>query len=126
LWKKNLLTVPGHYIFIESSAPRCQGDNAILQSAMLSAATNCIQFWYNMYGTNIGTLNVWVRPQNGAGTIVWSLSGNKGATWKQGSVIVGQNTPYQVMAHDHKTKAGDQTQISSIWLAEMATSPALV
>lgn len=78
-------------MFIESSSPRRPGDNAILQSATLSAATNCIQFYYNMYGSSIGTLNVWV-----AGNKAWSLSGNQGTGWRQGQVNVGQNSPYQV------------------------------
>jgi hypothetical protein len=29
---------------------------------------------------------------------------------------------YEVCAEDHKTESGDHSQISSIWLAKMATS----
>lgn len=82
----------GHYMFIESSSLRRPGDNAILQSATLTASINCVQFYYNMYGSNIGTLNVYA-----GGQIVWTLSGNQGTAWKQGQVSVGQTSAYQVL-----------------------------
>ena len=49
-----------------------------------------------MYGTNVGTLRVWVQPQGGALTKVWELSGNQGTGWSQATVNVGGNTNYQV------------------------------
>lgn len=55
-----------------------------------------MQFYYNMYGSNIGTLRVWVQPQGGALTKVWELTGNQGVGWNQATVSVGGNSNYQV------------------------------
>jgi len=53
----------GHYMFIETSAPRVVNDNALLSSPVLVKQTNdvCLQFYYHMFGQHIGTLNVKVR-----------------------------------------------------------------
>lgn len=44
-------------------------------------------FWYHMYGQNIGYLRVYLR-RNGRDTNLLSLLGNKGNSWKQGSVNI--------------------------------------
>ena len=43
-----LCIVPGHYVFIETSAPFVAGDKAQLQSLNMSASTStCVMsFWY--------------------------------------------------------------------------------
>ncbi|KAH3887674.1 hypothetical protein DPMN_011692 [Dreissena polymorpha] len=85
-------------MFIESSAPRSPGDNAILQSATFSGSSSplCLQFYYNMYGSSIGSLRVWALPQGGNSVKVWELSGNQGLQWSQATVNVGQATQFQV------------------------------
>ena len=87
-------------MFIETSAPRVIGHRAVLQSNLFSNSNgiNCMNFWYHMYGSTIGTLNVWVQPQgNGTAVQLWSLSGQQGNTWKQGTVpIPTQTTSYMV------------------------------
>ena len=47
-------------MYIETSAPRRPNDRARLTSPSYPAATDneCLQFYYHMYGRNIGTLNV--------------------------------------------------------------------
>jgi len=38
-------------MFIETSAPRLQGDKARLKSDMITPTTgSCLTFWYNMHG----------------------------------------------------------------------------
>lgn len=44
-------------------------------------------FWYHMYGRNIGYLQVYLR-RNGRDTRLFSILGNQGNTWKQGSVNI--------------------------------------
>ena len=65
MWMKKLIL--GHYIYIETSAPRRPGDKARLTSPSYPAATNseCLQFYYHMYGIHIGTLNVRVSKHVG-------------------------------------------------------------
>lgn len=50
----------GHYMYIESSYPRKQNDTARLISPVYKAThgEHCLQFYYNMYGADVGALNV--------------------------------------------------------------------
>ena len=52
----------GHYMYIETSAPRKQGDKARLMSPSYKDNSDiCVQFWYHMYGSGIGTFNVYAQ-----------------------------------------------------------------
>ena len=53
-----LLLFSGHYVYIETSAPRVKGDTAWLFSQPFNAFTGskCMLFWYHMYGQGIGKL----------------------------------------------------------------------
>jgi hypothetical protein len=88
-------------MFVEASfAPR--GRKARLVTGRFPATTGsgyCIKFFYNMYGVNIGTLNVIVKNRAGNATenIVWTLSGNQKWGWKQGQApVVSRQDSYQV------------------------------
>ena len=77
-------------MYIETSSPRRPGDKAMLASPKYSSATGkCLQFWYHMYGSHIGTLNVYIkRILLGRVTysLSWSRSGNHGNQWWIGQV----------------------------------------
>lgn len=69
-------TSAGHYMFTQgSSQPR--GRKARLVSPIYLANTQpvCVKFWYNMYGTGLGTLNVYKKASGVLGRPIWSLSG---------------------------------------------------
>ena len=90
-------------MFIETSSPRVPGHRAVLQSGLFQtggSAYSCMSFWYLMYGSTIGTLNVWVEPQaNVSAVLLWSLSGQQGNTWRNGVVPVpSQTASYLVSA----------------------------
>ena len=49
----------GYYMYIETSSPRVQGDNAKLNSPLLNFNGNmCVEFFYHMYGKTTGSLKV--------------------------------------------------------------------
>lgn len=69
-------TSAGHYMFTQGSTqPR--GRKARLVSPIYLANTQpvCVKFWYNMYGTGLGTLNVYKKASGVLGQPIWSLSG---------------------------------------------------
>nr|KAG5689551.1 hypothetical protein BaRGS_022054 [Batillaria attramentaria] len=70
-------TAQGHYMYIETSAPRVRGDNAWLVSPQHAASNDdvCVTFYYHMYGASIGTLNVRLRANTNTGNPEWSMSG---------------------------------------------------
>lgn len=93
------LHVLGHYLFIEASAPRQPGDNAQLQSPLFSPTTaKCLNFWFIMYGADIGNLRVYLRAQNSTSTAtkIWDLFGDHGNSWMKGEVPFFSSKPFYV------------------------------
>lgn len=99
----SLTFLSGYYGFIETSSPRRTGDKAVLTSMQFDATTGngrCFSFWYHMYGSSIGKLNVFVKTFVGTtvtGTrLLWQLQGNQRNQWLQGRIPLRIGTSYQV------------------------------
>ena len=94
-------------MFIESSAPRVPGDKARLFSEVFqpTSTTKCFNFYYNMNGADIGTLNVYILVNQSTDTfsteaLVWSLQGNMGDQWSMGQFNITSrysSKPYQIV-----------------------------
>ena len=70
----------GKYMYTEAS-PQLPGDNAKLQLVVprsLGSSTSCLTFFYHMYGSSMGTLNVF----NGNSSI-FTASGDHGNYWRK-------------------------------------------
>ncbi|XP_025085517.1 MAM and LDL-receptor class A domain-containing protein 1-like [Pomacea canaliculata] len=93
-------SVEGGFVFIESSAPRVPGDRAWLVSQPFTAfrGSRCLIFWYHMYGSGIGSLNVYLDDTaNTSHTKLWMQSDNKGEKWLQGQIpLPSQSKEYQI------------------------------
>ena len=64
-------------MYIETSSPRRQGDNAKLQVSVTgNGAAACLVFYYHMYGKTIGTLNVYSGNE-----LVFNVCGNQNNHW---------------------------------------------
>ncbi|XP_069133149.1 MAM and LDL-receptor class A domain-containing protein 1-like [Argopecten irradians] len=89
----------GQYAYLESSNPNHPGYDAKLVSESLSAHTHkCMYFWYNVYGSNIGTLRVWSSTTTSNPKPLWELSGSQQNQWFQGIVpLQDQNTSFSVI-----------------------------
>ncbi|XP_033751994.1 MAM and LDL-receptor class A domain-containing protein 1-like [Pecten maximus] len=92
----------GHYIFIESSNPRRPNNKARIISPMYSATSTaqCVQFYYHMYGSQIGSLNLKLKVQNAIGNAFWTKSGNQGNKWNVAQVTLDASRlslPYQLV-----------------------------
>lgn len=72
-----LYTSPGYYMYIEASSPRNQGDTAILMSPLFTSPTQhlAVNFWYSMYGINIGSLQVYMDPPGDVHTLFTATKG---------------------------------------------------
>ncbi|XP_052247429.1 MAM and LDL-receptor class A domain-containing protein 1-like [Dreissena polymorpha] len=91
----------GSYIFTESSAPRNLFDTAWIKSPTIEVTSDpvhCFRFWYHMYGSSIGRLNVYQVTNGGLpGKVVWSLTGDQGNSWKEGQVPLNSNQSYSIL-----------------------------
>ncbi|XP_053383677.1 MAM and LDL-receptor class A domain-containing protein 2-like [Mercenaria mercenaria] len=89
----------GYYVYIEASYPRVAGNKARLISPEISPnqqGQNCFTFWYNMYGSNMGRLNVYV--QSGPSTsLLWHKKGNQGILWKEGIISIEAAKPFMII-----------------------------
>ncbi|KAL5006374.1 hypothetical protein ScPMuIL_015180 [Solemya velum] len=96
-------TDQGRYMYIDTGTSQNKGDKARLVGQQLSSSLGfqCLQFWYNMQGEGVGTLNVYTslttsntRTEN----VLWSLTGNQGSSWQQGRLPIPANlTNYYVI-----------------------------
>lgn len=83
-------------MYTEASSPRQSNDTASLLSPVLSTSSSntvrgCVQFWFHMYGSAMGTLEVKVDGQ-----LLWQRSGNQGNRWLPAAAAFQANTSYQV------------------------------
>ncbi|XP_054754963.2 MAM and LDL-receptor class A domain-containing protein 1-like [Lytechinus pictus] len=104
----------GHYVFIEASVPQRQGHVARLISPMIAGhggRPSCMIFYYHMYGSLMGDLNVHIKnsTSDDIGDPVWSISGNRGDRWRAAEVIITTPYDYQVIfeAERGETYRGD-------------------
>uniref|UniRef100_G3PHA1 MAM domain containing glycosylphosphatidylinositol anchor 2 n=1 Tax=Gasterosteus aculeatus aculeatus TaxID=481459 RepID=G3PHA1_GASAC len=100
----------GFYMYIETSRPRKDGDQARLISPFFNVAPKnpyginnppayCFGFFYHMYGKHIGTLNAHLKQkgQTASEAPVWSLNGNQNDRWKQAKVSIRPTASFQVV-----------------------------
>lgn len=87
----------GHYVYIESSRPRTRGQKARLISTNNPATSgSCLQFYYHMYGSQIGNLSVYAQQSGIRGRPIWTKSGNQGNMWIEGEVTVTAQSTWMV------------------------------
>lgn len=86
-------------MYIEASSPRSPGDVALVSSPVFNANSGfCFNFFYHMYGSQIGTLEVLLVPQDGsAQKTLWKLSGEQANEWRAASVPVSNPSSYRVL-----------------------------
>ena len=80
-------------MYIEAS-PQSYGDNAKLHLAVpRSNSSACLTFYYHMYGSSMGTLNVF----NGNVTI-FTMSGDQGNYWRKVARTMHLNDVVSIIA----------------------------
>ena len=77
-----------------------EGDKARLLSGTIRADTKtggkCLDFWFHMYGPDIGDLTI-SQHFGGANQTLWRRTGDNGDRWRHGSVSMTGGTDYQVL-----------------------------
>lgn len=59
---------------------------------------HCLQFFYHMKGSNLGTLNVYQKFKIKKRDRVWAASGDHGEDWNEVVLNLGTKSCYQVKA----------------------------
>lgn len=96
-------TAAGYYMYIEASRPRTRGQKARLITTD-NPSTNgaCLQFYYHMYGSSMGTLNLYAQSGGQLGRPIFSRSGNQGNKWIVGRVTVKSQATWQVSTDSYR------------------------
>ncbi|KAK7111364.1 MAM and LDL-receptor class A domain-containing protein 1-like [Littorina saxatilis] len=79
-----------YYLYVESSRTR-PNDTATLRSGQISGQFPgyCLQFWYHMYGTTVGTLRLLTQTDDtGQEDVLWQHSANSGTAWHRQAIYV--------------------------------------
>ena len=93
----------GHFMYIETSRPRTQGQKARLISPFMVANSTTdyctLRFYYEMNGQDVATLLVYTRSQvDGALTRLWGRRGPVGDYFERAEVaIYNKNSPVQIV-----------------------------
>ena len=93
----SLGTSTGRYLYTEASSDCNPGKSAIVTSPsydLRQAANSSIEFWYHMYGNQVGSLSLQVEVPFGSGSWspIFSASGNQGNAWHNASVDLNAYT----------------------------------
>lgn len=65
-------------MYIETSSPRIANDNAKLVFKGSKSGVFCLKFFYHMYGSSMGTLNVFSGNKQ-----IFTKSSDQGNNWKE-------------------------------------------
>jgi hypothetical protein len=93
-----LIVSLGYYIYAEASGMK-KGDITEVESKIFpSTSARCIQFSYNMYGADVGSLSVSVIDvKTGAETTIFTKSGNQGQQWYKVQAAITSQNSYKVL-----------------------------
>ncbi|XP_071965542.1 MAM and LDL-receptor class A domain-containing protein 1-like [Antedon mediterranea] len=110
----------GRYIYIESSQPRRPLETAVIRSPTMdgTATVPCLQFWYHMYGMNVGTLTVFKEEPGFEPTRLWWRGGDQGNEWIEAKINI---PPYSYFQVSFEASVGSQH--SDIALDDIRVSP---
>ncbi|XP_073685887.1 MAM domain-containing protein 2 [Garra rufa] len=89
----------GHFLHIEASE-MLPGHKARLLSSSLrgSKETQCLRFYYHMYGSGIGQLSVYLQTgQENQDKILWTSNGEQGISWLRASVNYKYDQQHQIV-----------------------------
>lgn len=92
----SLCPYSGEYIYLPSTAPLHPGYKAILISQIIplyDLPDLCFTFWYYMWGSRAGTLNISYHIQGAFSdepVITFTRTGNQGNNWIQGFMDIPQ------------------------------------
>ncbi|XP_014680988.1 PREDICTED: MAM and LDL-receptor class A domain-containing protein 2-like [Priapulus caudatus] len=93
----------GYYMYIETSTSLPSGTKARMYSEPFQATPmggQCFNFWYHMYGANIGELNIYLmqfNTANPAEILLWQKSKAQGSSWNEANIHISSSTEWYLI-----------------------------
>ena len=93
-----MIFILGHYMYIETSTAPPNANAYMYSPWYYNIGQKCVQFFYHMYGQQIGQLNVYIRYRKSRYLYrMFSKTGNQNNTWHMGQAsVVRSKTYFQV------------------------------
>lgn len=86
---------------LEASLPQKHNDKARLVSIVQQPdSARCLEFWYHMFGSGIGKLNIYANmnvSNNSTRTLLWSRGANVGDVWRKAHISTEFSLPYRII-----------------------------
>lgn len=92
--------VGGKYAYIETS-DMTRNKNAVLISPSVVAAQACLSFYYHMYGSTVGSLQIYTLRGGKRKDILWKKSANQGNRWLPAQIEISEPGSFRV-SKQHK------------------------
>lgn len=85
-------------MYIESSYPQNKGDLARLLTQKFDKGVYCLDFYYHMWGSTIGTLNILTKSETGVFSApFWTRNKNYGDEWNLAQMSVKTTENFQIV-----------------------------
>lgn len=93
----SLQSAVGKFMFVPSLSGYKQGEKVrfFLQSTP-STTSQCLEFWYFMHGTIVGSLYTYLRRDSNLGSPIWGMLGDQGNIWNVAQVSVSSPSTFEV------------------------------
>ncbi|XP_030832892.1 MAM and LDL-receptor class A domain-containing protein 1 [Strongylocentrotus purpuratus] len=96
-------TGEGYYVYIEATDATKFHKARLISPVYRGVQPNdketfCVMFWYHMYGTTVGELNVYLHNSSstGLGSPIWWMAGNRGDLWRAGEAEINTPEDFQI------------------------------
>ncbi|XP_030849918.1 MAM and LDL-receptor class A domain-containing protein 1-like [Strongylocentrotus purpuratus] len=90
-------TMTGYYAYIEADN-RTPGSTAWLMTHMYpGAGVHCVEFYYYMYGANIGTLSMFYKRNGAFSFTLFTITGDIGKEWNVARVPIDLSEDFQLV-----------------------------
>ena len=83
---------------------------SLVSPTITSREERCVEFYYFMYGPDVGSLRVYTRLSTGFLTEIWHVRGNQGRKWHRGFAKVSSGI-YQFV-FEAEMKGGKRNAIA--------------
>ncbi|KAK7094855.1 MAM and LDL-receptor class A domain-containing protein 1-like [Littorina saxatilis] len=94
------MNVDKYYVYADASSNQIAGSKARLSSPLIDSQSTevCVAFYYHMFGSGEGSLNLNVKAQDGTEYTLWQRSGGQTRQWHHAELSVPQaSLPYSLV-----------------------------
>ena len=91
-----MVLATGRYIYLEATGIYRGTTSRLISATVYPSGPSCLTFWYHMYGSGMGTLNI-VIPWSDGDEQLWSRSGDQGDQWIQSLVDITISENYTIV-----------------------------